>query len=255
MNAVVAQPPQTMQPPAREPSPAESAFGLAQRQARALSASSLVPEAYRGDKNLANVMIAMELAQRLGSSPLLVMQSLHIVSGKPSWSSSFLIATVNACKRFEPLRFEIVGDDPHRKDYKVRAVAKDKASGEMCIGTWIDWKMVDAEGWAKKSGSKWITMPGQMFLYRAAGFWTRVYAPEISLGILTVEEAVDVWGVDTRQPHAPTDVGSIRALERELTGQPEEPEAIAHDAEPEPEQGKPLEYDPDTGEILPLDLH
>jgi hypothetical protein len=167
-------------------------FTQAQRQAKALASSDLVPKDYRA--NLPNCLIALELASRIGASTFAVMQNLHIIQGRPSWSSSFLIATVNSCGRFEPLRFEVFGGDPKSKEYRVRAYAKDKKSGELCSGSWITWAMVDAEGWASKSGSKWKTMPEQMFMYRAAGFWARVYAPEISLGMLTTEEAQDVWG-------------------------------------------------------------
>jgi hypothetical protein len=51
--------------------------------------------------------------------------------------------------------------------------------------------MANKEGWTKKSGSKWLTMPDQMLIYRAAAFWQRAYAPEISMGFLTKEEIED----------------------------------------------------------------
>lgn len=166
-------------------------FGAAQRMAKALAASSLVPAAYRGVDGIANCLIAMELASRIGASPLMVMQNLHVVQGRPSWSASFLIATVNASKRFSPLRFEWRGEG---KDRACRCVAKDRASGEVCAGTWISWRLVEGEGWSKKSGSKWLTMPEQMYCYRAAAFWARIYAPELSLGIHTTEEIQDFTG-------------------------------------------------------------
>lgn len=214
MNAAITQLPATTTPDRNE-----SAFALAQRKALALSQSSLVPEAYRGKEKLANVLIALEIADRIGASPLQVMQSLYIVQGKPSWSSQFLIATVNACGRFTPMRFEVRGEDPAKDDYRVRAFAEDRASKEKCIGPWITWAMVKSEGWSKKNGSKWLTMPELMFLYRAAGFWTRVYAPEVSMGILTREEVEDVWGGP--QAHvevaAPANIeGTVEALKGAL---------------------------------------
>lgn len=193
----------------------ETAFSLTVRKARALSQSTLVPEQYRGDGGLPNVMIALEIAERIGASPLQVMQNLYIVSGKPGWSSSFLIATVNACGRFSPLRFEIIGNDPAKDDYKVRAYAEDKATGERCVGTWITWAMVKAEGWSTKSGSKWKTMPEQMFMYRAAAFWTRVYAPEVSLGIQTSDEVQDVYGGGEQRQAQSADVRDLGARLRE----------------------------------------
>lgn len=208
-------------PVAQLPVTAETSFQLAQRQAKALSSADLVPAQYRG--NVPNTLIAMEVANRIGASPFLVMQNLYIVHGRPSWSSQFLIATVNACGRFTPMRYEISGgDDPHAKDYRVRAIAKDKASGEECIGPWITWKMVDAEGWSGKSGSKWKSIPDLMFRYRAATFWTRLFAPELSMGIHTAEELQDVWG-GAQSPPAATDHADLTRLEAELIGKPADP--------------------------------
>lgn len=202
------------------PSAQDNAFSLAVRKARAITQSSLVPETYRGENNLGNAMIALEVAERTGASPLMVMQNLYVVHGRPSWSATFLIATVNACGRFSPLRFETDGgSDPAAPSYRVRAVAKDKDSGEPCEGPWITWAMVDAEGWSKKNGSKWKTMPALMFMYRAASFWTRVYAPELSLGIHTADEVEDI--VQARTLPQRDDLAELqRKLEQRALGAP-----------------------------------
>jgi hypothetical protein len=232
----------TIQP---QQSPAEASFALTVRQARALASSALVPQQYRGEEGLANVMVALEIANRIGASALSVMQSLHVIQGRPSWSASFLIATVNACGRFTPLRFQTEGDDPSKKDYRVRAYAKDRESGEVCEGPWISWQMVDAEGWSKKSGSKWLTMPGLMFMYRGAAFWTRVYAPELSLGIHTAEEVQDFT--------APTEARvDLSTLEAKLIERAALEHAPADDVEAE--SVAELQFDPDTGELLPPEL-
>jgi hypothetical protein len=52
----------------------------------ALAQSDLIPQQFRG--NLPNCIIALELAQRIGASPLMVMQNLYVVHGKPAWSRS-----------------------------------------------------------------------------------------------------------------------------------------------------------------------
>jgi len=237
--------------PATQPLPpvtqAESAFSLAQRQAKALSQSDLVPQAYRN--NLPNTLLAIEVAGRIGASPFLVMQNLYIVQGKPSWSSSFLIATVNACGRFSPIRFETDGgDDPKAKTYRVRAFAKERESGEVCHGPWVTWAMVEAEGWSKKSGSKWLSIPGLMFMYRAATFFARLYAPEVSMGIHTSDEIGDVWGSAQAAPAA-TDTSNLRTLEAQLTGQPLPASEPPADPEPvlitEPEVAERLATAPD----------
>lgn len=164
-------------------------FELLQRVARAFASSSLVPQAYQN--NIANCMIALNLARRLKADELMVMQNLYIVHGNPGWSAKFLIACVNSCGRYESLRYEWRGQ-PGADDYGCRAWTIEKSTGEKLFGAWVDWKMVKAEGWNKKSGSKWLTMPDQMFIYRSAAFWQRGYAPEISMGLSTAEELADV---------------------------------------------------------------
>jgi hypothetical protein len=167
----------------------EGNFIAAQRMAKGLMASSLAPQAYR--ENLSNVLIAMELASRIGCSVLMVMQNLAVIQGRPSWSSSFLIASVNASGRFTPLRFRWEGE-PGTDTWGCRAVARDRANDEECVGSLITLAMAKAEGWHGKSGSKWKTMPEQMFMYRSAAFWTRVYCPEIAMGIRPVDELEDM---------------------------------------------------------------
>lgn len=184
-------------------------FESAQRMAKALSQSSIVPEAYRGEKGFANCLVAMELASRTGASVMMVMQNVHVIQGKPSWSAAFLIASVNSCGRFSPLRFEVEGEVA-KEGWRCRAVARELATGEVLDGEWITWGMVCGEGWATKAGSKWKTMPGQMIRYRAASFWARVYAPEISLGMRTMDEVEDF---NEPRPHVAATASLNAALE------------------------------------------
>lgn len=175
----------------------ESNFEAAKRMAMVFATSSLVPDAYKGKEGVANTLIAMELANRLGASPLMVMQNLHIINNRPGWASSFLIATVNACGRFTPLRFKFEGQEGE-DTWGCRAVAVDKDTGDECTGSLITIGLAKAEGWWSKKDkkgnevSKWPTMTEQMLMYRSAAFWTRVYAPELSLGIHTADEVVDM---------------------------------------------------------------
>lgn len=181
-------------------------FVSAQRMAMALASSSVVPREYQ--RSVANCLVAMELASRTGASVLMVMQNLYVINGRPSWSAAFLIASVNSCGRFTPLRFETKGE-PEKAGWACRAIAKDKETGDVLEGEWITWSMAHGEGWVTRKDSKWKTMPGQMMRYRAASFWVRVYAPEISIGMRTADEVEDI-------PDRVTSVGTAdlnRALE------------------------------------------
>lgn len=165
-------------------------FELMQRIAKAFSQADMVPKQYQG--SIPNCMIALDMAQRIGANPLQVMQNLYIVHGTPGWSAKFLIATVNTCGRYSSLRYEWKGE-PNTPEFGCRAWAVENKTGERLDGIWVTWEMVNAEGWASKNGSKWKTMPDQMFIYRAASFWQRAYAPDLGMGLQTAEEVHDIY--------------------------------------------------------------
>jgi hypothetical protein len=165
------------------------AFEVAQRMAKALCSSSVVPTAYQG--NIANVMVAMEYANRLGASVLSVMQNLDVIHGRPALRATFLIGTVNASGRFTPIRFRWQGEEG-ADSWGCRAVAADRESGEECVGPLVTIALAKAEGCLGKSGSKWKTIPELMLMYRAGAWWSRVYCPELSLGLHTTDEIDDI---------------------------------------------------------------
>lgn len=174
-------------------------FELSQRAASALAASTLVPQQFR---NVANALIAIDMANRLKCSPLMVMQQLYVVQGKPSWSAQFVIAAINACGRFTPLRFDLTGVDMNRQCH---AEATDRATGQIIEGPVVTMQMAKAEGWMDKSGSKWKTMPELMLRYRAGTFFGRLYAPDVLMGLYTQDEALDIANVqDLTEPSTPT---------------------------------------------------
>ena len=210
------------------------AFELSQRIAKMLSQSTLVPEQYRatvkvkdGKDNygnwlyrdepnpngLSNCIIALNMANRMGADPLMIMQNLYLIEGRPSWSSQFVMAAINSCGRFSALRFEIedLGEKEveytetvwqnrqkqtvHKKitiqNMSCVAFAIERETGERIESSKITMEMAVKEGWYQKNGSKWQTMPEQMLRYRAASFFGRVYAPELLMGLRTQEEEQD----------------------------------------------------------------
>lgn len=221
-------------------------FELIQRAAKMLAYSTLVPVAYRASKEikeygrvtgyeenpnaLPNCVVALNMAQRMGADPLMVMQNLYIVEGRPSWSSQFIIAAINSCGRYTPLRFQLSEPSdarpvkymeskwvkvPGQKDKReeveksinVRnqtcvAWAIEKETGERLESPMITIDMAVAEGWLTKNGSKWQTMPEVMLRYRAAAFFGKLYAPELLMGLQTAEEAHDI--IEMELPDAPT---------------------------------------------------
>lgn len=210
------------------------AFELSQRVAKMLSSSTLVPEQYRSvikvkagkdqsgqwmyrdeenPNGLSNCIIALNMANRMGADPLMIMQNLYLIEGRPSWSSQFIMASINSCGRFSALRFDLEDLGEKEVEYqetvwsnrqkqtvtkKIKiqnfactAWAIERETGERLNSSKITIEMAVKEGWYQKNGSKWQTMPEQMLRYRAASFFGRVYAPELLMGLRSAEEEQD----------------------------------------------------------------
>jgi len=176
-----------------------AAFEDAQRIAKALASSTLIPPQFQGQQGFANCLVALEIANRMGMGIFQVMQNLHIIHGRPSWSSQFIIALINGCGRFEPLQYELGGKG---EEMACRCSAVEKASGKTVTGPAVSMAMARAEGWSTKAGSKWKTMPELMLRYRAAAMFGRLYVPDLLVGIQSQEEVVDIQPVSVSETPA-----------------------------------------------------
>ena len=181
-------------------------FIMAMQMAKALSESTIVPQTYQ--KNPSNCLIAIEQAQRMNISPLMVMQNLYPIQGKPSWSSKFLIASINASRKFD---MELQYDETKDKDGKpYSCVAWTMKNGRRIEGMEVNMQMAKDEGWLGKNGSKWKTMPQLMLRYRAASFFSSLNCPELTMGIYTKEEIEDndfnEYPMEDLQAHVQKDI-------------------------------------------------
>ena len=217
-------------------------FAVMQRVCKMFSSSELVPKMYQAkesgvEKATANCMIAIETAQRIGASPLMVMQNMYIVHGQPAWSAKFLTATVNGCGRYNSIRYKWenlgkVGKVSYTEyewknnkrvpvtkefngdaldNWQCIAFTTEKGNEDVLESIPVTIKMAIQEGWYQKAGSKWQTMAKLMLQYRTVTFWTRTYAPELSMGMKTEDEVVDIIDVpyeeikDTTKPEQKTE--------------------------------------------------
>lgn len=259
-------------------------FEFSQRVANMLSNSTMVPEQYRavtkvkaGKDNFGNMMyrdepnpnglpnciIALNMSNRLGADVMMIMQNLHVIEGRPSWSSQFILASINSSGRFSSLRFEVenLGEvdveyqetvwNNNRKSQVTKSL---KVENQTCVA-WaleagtrmpeftleelkehggvykcckaygiplvesskISMEMAVKEGWYTKNGSKWKTMPEQMLRYRAASFFGRVYAPELLMGLRSVEEEQDRI-IDVTPDQSLSEQADFNQIKREVLG-------------------------------------
>lgn len=210
-------------------------FALAQRIASMLANSTLVPKHYQG--NMGNCVIALNMANRIGADPLMVMQNLYVVHGNPSWSAQFLIACFNKCGRFSSLRYEFGGKEGE-DSWSCRAWAVEKESGERLDGTVVSIAMAKKEGWYAKTGSKWQTMPQQMLMYRAASWFVRAYAPEIAMGLHTSDEIRDTYDMEPAEDGAFT-VSDLRVQAQPGSMPPPATEPATHTCANDPDMKVP----------------
>lgn len=204
-----------------------NAFVVAQRMSKALSSSTIVPKDYRG--NMGNCLIALDLATRLNTSPLLIMQNLYIIHGRPAWYTQYIIAMINNSKKYKTeLQFDVSGKGDSLSCY---AFVEDY-SGHIVKGPTITMAMAKAEGWTSRDGSKWKTMPEVMIRYRAASFFGRLNCPEMVMGIYSADEVIEeVENAD----YAIVDEMVAKDLHQEADSEPEAPKG-EDDPEPEEEQ-------------------
>ena len=166
----------------------QDSFNTGYKMAQILSASTIVPKTFQG--NIGNTMIAIDIAQRLHTNPLMIMQNVYIVYGMPSFSAKFLIACINASGLFAtPLRYEFVGEKG-KDDWGCYAYAIDK-QGELLKGSTVTIGIAKQKGWYQKDGSNWKVEPEQMLRYRAATRFQSAYCPEITCGLAVKEELED----------------------------------------------------------------
>lgn len=157
-----------------------------------LSKSTIVPVMYQNRPE--NCFIAIDMASRMGVSPMLVMQNLYVVQGKPSWSGSACNALIRNCGRFKNVEVVYVGT-PNTDTWGAYVKALDN-DGKEVRGSTVTIKIAKAEGWYNKNGSKWQTMPEVMLAYRASAWFARVHCPDVMMGLHTVDEVEDYVTVD-----------------------------------------------------------
>lgn len=264
------------------------------RVANMLSSSTMVPVAYRKIKEikefgqvtgwednpaaLANCAVALNMAQRMNADPLMIMQNLHIIEGRPSWSTPFIIASINNCGRYNSLDYELskAGDPvvveytvtewkkaqgatkktPHEitKQITVRhqtckAHTTEKSTGKRLESPLISIQMAIDEGWLTKKGSKWQTMPELMLRYRCASFFGRLYAPELLMGLPSAEEAEDITAVQQPDGTYAVNVDDLRASQVKAES---ERKPVTEKTYRTPKADKPAgeTLDKQTGEII-----
>jgi hypothetical protein len=204
-----------------------AAFDHIWRVSKAFSASKMVPTQFQGKAE--DCFVACQMALQLGVNPLLALQNLTVIQGRPGFNAQFAIALANQRGPFlGPITYSTTGKG---ETLAVTAKAVIKATGEE-VSITVDMATAKAEGWSTRN-SKYKSIPEQMLRYRAATWLIRLYCPEVLMGFQTSEEIIDT---STTQRTTVRDVtpeeprkGGLEALNQQIKAapEPEEVEVVA----------------------------
>ncbi len=198
-------------------------FEACMRMAKALAASTFIPKEFKN--NIGDCLIMLETSSRTNMPIMALMQNTYVIHGRPSFSASFMAGLINNSNRFDaPLRFKY-------NDERTACYAYATANGEEYKSIVVSMEMADKEGWTKKAGSKWLTMPEVMLQYRAISFFARAYCADLIMGMRSVDEEVERGYQGTAAPAADLDTLNNK-LDDEIidvsTGEVSEPEPEKH---------------------------
>lgn len=196
------QEPQVYRPPtALDPARIEFLWGLANK----IAGSSMVPESLRtegtkGNKRnlppeqvVANVFFVVEQADRWNFSPWALIPCAAIVHGKLGFEGKVISAVLEANFGIQ-LTYEWSGEG---ENMTIVVGAADASTGEVLVsaktkepltinGTVKEWKTTgDNSPWAPKNFQK-------MLAYRGAREWARLHKPAAMMGVLSLDELIEV---------------------------------------------------------------
>lgn len=162
------------------------------RLSRYFAASRMVPQHFQQKPE--DCMVALMMAQQLQVNPVLALQNLQVINGRPGFSAAFAIGLANQRGPFQgPITWTVKGEGD---GLEVTAQATVKGTGEV-VTSMVSMAMAKAEGWTKNP--KYRSIPVQMLKYRAATWLIRLHCPEVLMGLNSSEELEDIRPVAVRE--------------------------------------------------------
>jgi hypothetical protein len=189
----------------------EAALEELKRRCKWIASSGLVPEHFA--KNPQSIAVAIDLARSLGEDPILLMQGVFFISGKPGFGAAFMLSRLRRSGAIKgTVRYETTGAGD---EMRVRAHAIDAETGEAVSGPEVSLDMAKAEGWTKNG--KWRTIPEVMLRKRAVTFLVRDHYPDVLAGMPVVDELEDVRAAGAMRVNGSS--SAVEALNAQIAGE------------------------------------
>lgn len=205
--------------------PAHAVASLPDRleYARKLSAAGLLPDSFR--EQPANVLVGMEIAAALEMAPIVVINELAVIGGKPSFSAKFMRSLVRRAGH----RLRESFTDGVARCVIVRS---DDPEWEH-TATWDEAKARQHNYWGK---GHWNKNPELMLKNRALSECVREACPEVLGGVSYTPDEVQDFVPAARQQPRPAAAGGgpdsiVEAVEQHRSQQPLSPVSPSSAAE------------------------
>ena len=108
----------------------KESFNTAYTMAKSLATADIIPQAYKGKTS--DCLVAIDIANRMGVSPITVMQNSQIVRGNFSWKGTACKAMIDGSGKYKKTHYVEVGvRGTDSWGYYLEAIEKD---GEINFG-------------------------------------------------------------------------------------------------------------------------
>lgn len=164
--------------------PAPRSMSEAKELAQMIASTKLIPANFQGKPN--EVLVAMMWSSNLGVPALQGIQGIAVINGKPAIYGDLAIAVVRKSGKCKYVKESVEGTGD-----QMRAICEVERVDEG-IPHKVSFSVGDAKiaGLWGKSGP-WKNYPKRMLQMRARGFALRDAFPDVLMGMVTVEEAMD----------------------------------------------------------------
>lgn len=145
---------------------------------------STVPKHLQG--NMGDCMAVTMQAAQWGMNPFAVAQKTHVVSGTLGYEAQLVNAVISSSRAIKGrFKYEYGGDwqKETSRDAWVRVGAVLAGEAEITWGEPLYPHMVTT-----KNSPLWKTQPKQQAAYLAVKYWSRMYCPDVILGVYTSDE-------------------------------------------------------------------
>lgn len=163
-----------------------------------LAKSDIIPDNYKNKPQ--NIIVAINIADKMNLDPFTVMQNMAIIRGKMAWSGSFARTLIERSGKFKDLELNYIGEKG-KDSYGCYLSATRVSDGKKINGPEVTMALAKAEKWT--SNSKWINLSDMMLAYRCQSYFCRLHCPEAMSGIYTAEEIEDI---NTPKQSTPVDI-------------------------------------------------